>query len=100
MTSIIPEQLQSILLVAVITSSVVMAALQKLKELKFMQSPVAIWIGNFILSGVITIPFSIYFFALTLPSSVWAAVITFIGAPALFKLFKNFTPETIETLTK
>lgn len=94
----IPEVLQTILLVAVISSVVVMSALQKLKELKFMQQATVIWFANLILSGAITIPFSLFFFGLDIQSSIWAAVITFIGAPALFKAFKNFTPATIETL--
>lgn len=99
LSSYIPEALQSILLVAVIVSSIVMLALQKVKELKFMQHDVAIWVANLILSGAITIPFARFFFGLSLEASIWAAVLTFLGAPTLFKLFKTFTPDTIEQLT-
>ncbi len=70
-------------------SVIVMAMIQKLKTLSFINKDEHIFLLNFLLSFLIGIPFSITFFKTNIIDGIWISVFSFIGAPSIYSLLKN-----------
>jgi hypothetical protein len=72
-----------------IFSIILMALIQKIKTLKFINKEGHIWIINLVLSFSLGIYFSIHFFKVSFNDAVWISIFSFIGAPSLYELLKT-----------
>ena len=91
MEEIFPSDLIDLLSISVALSFVLMVFLQKIKALPFIKQAWQIWLINFLCSFIIGIPFGMRFYNLNPSDSVWIAIFSFIGAPAIFDILKNQT---------
>lgn len=112
MEYLIPEKLWMLLLISGSLSVFVMAAMQRIKQLPFINDDLAIWLANFALSLGIGIPFYLSFYVdVTLDTlsfevfvpALWVSFIAFLGAPAIYSALKeqtiiNYTPKTLKQL--
>lgn len=100
MNSFLPEKLLDVLIISVTFSVILMALVQKLKELSFMKKTSHIWITNLVLAFLLGIPFTKYFFGQNLINSCWICLFSFIGAPAIYQTLKkqtmiNYSPKSL-----
>ena len=97
---IIPEQILNLINVSIIISAIVMMIIQKFKSFSFITKGYQIGILNFIFSFLFGIPFSIYFYDLTLIEACWVSVFSVIGASSIYDILKNqniinYTPKSL-----
>lgn len=113
MEYLIPELLWQLLLIAGTLSVLIMAALQRIKQLPLIKSDYQIWIANLLLAFGIGIPFYLTFygdfptldtltFAAFVPA-LWVSFLAFLGAPAIYAALKeqtiiNYTPKSLKQL--
>lgn len=95
----ITDDLINILTISVTFSIVLMAFIQKLKDLEFINKSWQVWILNLVFAFIIGIPFSIFFYKLEVQKAIWVGVFGFIGAPTLYDALKsqnliNYTPKS------
>ncbi len=101
MENLITDQLLNILTISITFSVILMAFIQKIKDLDFITKGWQIWISNLIFSFAIGIPFAINFYNLELSLAIWVGVFGFIGAPTLYDALKsqniiNYTPKSTD----
>ncbi len=89
MLDIFPSSLIDLLIISVTLSFVLMALIQKIKKLSFINKEWQIWMVNLFLSFSIAIPFGIKFYDASLNDGIWIGLFTFIGAPTLYETLKN-----------
>ncbi|MEG0021499.1 MAG: hypothetical protein RSB77_01980 [Bacilli bacterium] len=89
MDAIFPQKLIELLTISVTLSFIVMALIQKVKKLSFINKKIYIWIVNMIASFGLAIPFGIVFYNTTYLDGLWIGLFTFIGAPTLYETLKN-----------
>ena len=89
MEEFFPTLLIDLLVISVTFSIILMALIQKIKSLPFINKSWQVWILNFIFSFGIGIPFSITFYNITLKDSLWVGMFSFIGASGIYEAFKN-----------
>ncbi len=98
---LITEQLLDVLMIGITLSIIMMAVIQKIKALSFIKSDNQVWFINFILSFGIGIPFSIYFYHLSIYEGIWISLFSFVGAPGIYKALKaqniiNYKPKALD----
>lgn len=98
MNIIIPDTLLLLVGIAVICSIFTVALVQKIKSFPIVSSELVLWIVNAFVSFGVSMPLSMYFFGVDIYASIWAALFTFIGAPALYDALKSFNPKSREEL--
>lgn len=89
MENLFPSNLIELLTISVAFSFIIMTLIQKLKKITIINKDIHIIILNLISSFTLSIPFVKYFYNLTTYDGLWVGLFTFIGAPTLYKLFKN-----------
>ncbi len=89
MENILPTLLLDLIVISITFSVILMALIQKLKTLSFINKSWHIWFLNLILSFLVGIPFSITFYNLSLKDSIWVGLFSFIGASAIYEGLKN-----------
>lgn len=83
------DLIKNILVVAIASSIIVTALVQKIKEgFEFKNSKVII-IVSFLTSMIFGTLFSVSFSDLSIVYSIWVGFITFIGADAIYKAFED-----------
>jgi hypothetical protein len=100
MDVLLPDKVLNLLMIATTFSIILMALIQKIKVLEFVQKDSHVLIINFILS-FIGIFFSISFYDLSIVDGIWVSLFSFIGAPAIYELLKkqnviNYTPKSLD----
>lgn len=81
------DLIKQILIIAIASSIVSTATIQKVKEI--LTNKTILYIASFVVSLVIGILFSLSFSDLDLTDSIWVGVFTWVGADALYKAFEN-----------
>ena len=81
------DLLKEIMIVAIASSIISTATIQKIKE--FTTSKIALYIIAFVVSGAIGFLFSLSFSDLSAINSIWVGLITWIGADAVYKAFED-----------
>ena len=71
---LITDNLLNILMIGITLSIIMMAVIQKIKGLTFITTDNQIWFINFILSFGIGIPFSIFFYELSIYEGIWISL--------------------------
>lgn len=89
MDAIFPNSLTDLLIISVTLSFVLMALIQKIKKLSFINKEWQVWLINLFLSFSISIPFGMKFYDASLNDGIWIGLFTFIGAPTLYETLKN-----------
>ncbi|MEG1495616.1 MAG: hypothetical protein RR406_04915 [Bacilli bacterium] len=102
MEVIITHRLMDLLMMGITFSVFEMALVQKLKMLPIFNKKYQIWLLNLLFSFLMGIPFTMYFFEVTLIDSIWVSFFGFIGAPTLYSSLKkqnliNYTPKSAST---
>ncbi len=102
MDAFVPEELLNLLLIGITFSIFEMALVQKIKMLPFFNRNYKIWILNLLVSFGLGIPFTIYFYKVSVIASLWVALFGFIGAPTLYETLKkqniiNYKPKSAST---
>jgi hypothetical protein len=87
--SYLPTKLMELLLISIVFSFILMSLIQKFKILPLINKDWHVWALDLVLSFLIGIPFSIIFYNLSIPDSLWVALFGFIGAPTLYEAIKN-----------
>ncbi|MBQ7141260.1 MAG: hypothetical protein IJO32_07150 [Bacilli bacterium] len=98
---LITDNLLNILMIGITLSIIMMAVIQKIKGLTFITTDNQIWFINFILSFGIGIPFSIFFYELSIYEGIWISLFSFVGAPGIYLALKkqnmiNYTPLSLD----
>ena len=101
MDILVTDQLLELIMISITLSIIIMAIIQKLKNLPFIKKEYQIWILNLIFSFGIGIPFTIYFYNLDIYNGLWISLFSFIGAPSLYEMLKkqnmiNYKPKSLE----
>lgn len=101
MDTIITEELLNILMISITFSVILMAFIQKIKDLEFIKKGWQIWLANLVFSFAIGIPFAMNFYNLEITLAIWVSVFGFIGAPTLYETLKsqniiNYTPKSTD----
>ncbi|MDD6387577.1 MAG: hypothetical protein PUA68_00665 [Bacilli bacterium] len=105
MENVFPSNLVELLTISVAFSFIIMSLIQKLKKITIINKDIHIIILNLIFSFALSVPFVKYFYNLTTYDGLWVGLFTFIGAPTLYKVFKNqkvitYHPESLnDTIT-
>lgn len=99
MDALITESLLDVLMISITFSIILMALIQKFKDLKFINKGWQIWLLNLICSFLIGIPFTINFYELDFNLAIWVSLFSFIGAPAIYEALKkqnliNYKPKS------
>lgn len=89
MEEFFPTLLLDLLVISITFSVILMAFIQKIKALSFIQKSWQIWILNLISSFVIGIPFAITFYGVNIYDAIWVGLFSFIGASAIYEGLKN-----------
>ena len=95
------KQLLIVLIVSITLSIIMMTIIQKVKSLTFIKKDNQIWFINFILSFAIGIPFSLYFYNLSIYEGIWISLFSFVGSTGIYKVLKaqniiNYTPNSLD----
>lgn len=85
----ITDKLLNTLMISVTFSIILMALIQKFKDLKIIKKDWQIWVIDFLFSFLIGIPFSLTFYNLELYLAIWVGIFGFIGAPTIYETLKN-----------
>lgn len=98
---LVTDQLLNILMIGITLSIIMMIVIQKIKGLTFIKTDNQIWFINFILSFGIGIPFSIFFYKLSIYEGIWISLFSFVGAPGIYLALKkqnmiNYTPLSLD----
>lgn len=105
METFFPEHLLKLLLVSITFSTILMLLIQKIKKLSLITKSCQVWILNLVLSFIIGIPFTIFFYELNIYDGIWVGLFSFIGATAIYNTLKkqniiNYTPNSVsDTIT-
>ncbi|MDD5979812.1 MAG: hypothetical protein PUC23_01715 [bacterium] len=108
MDSLVTDILLNVLMISITFSVILMALIQKIKDLEIINKSYQVWIINLILSFLVGIPFAIVFYDLKLNLAVWVSIFGFIGAPTIYETLKkqniiNYKPKSTsdnkETIT-
>lgn len=88
------ELIKQILIVAMASSIISTAMIQKIKSV--LKAKKWLFIVSIIVSGIIGIYFTLSFTTLGLNNSIWVSICTWVGAEAIYtafedKIFKSFT---------
>ncbi len=99
MDSLITDTLLEILMISITFSIILMAFIQKIKDLEFITKSYQTWFCNLLFSFLIGIPFAMNFYNLDISLAIWVSVFGFIGAPTLYETLKNqnlinYTPKS------
>lgn len=99
MEGIITDELLNILMVSITFSVILMAFIQKFKDLQFINKSWQTWFLNLIFAFAVGIPFAMNFYGLKLIPAIWVGLFGFIGAPTLYEALKdqkiiNYTPKS------
>lgn len=89
MSDVFPDSLIDLLSISVGFSFIIMALIQRVKKLSFIKKEIHVWICNFVCSFALAIPFGIHFYSSSIYDCLWIGLFTFVGAPTLYKTFKN-----------
>lgn len=89
MDILVTEELWTLLLISLTFSIFLMALIQKFKTLSWLRKKWQIWVLNFFFAFLMGIPFSMFFYELSLVESIWVSVFGFIGAPSLYEALKK-----------
>lgn len=100
MDILVTKELLNIIMISITFSIILMAVIQKFKKLPFINKSYKVWILNFIFAFLIGVPFSMWFYKLSIYDSLWVGLFAFVGAPSIYKALKeqniiNYTPESI-----
>ncbi len=100
MDLLITDQILKLLLIATTFSIILMALIQKFKSLQCVNKNCHILLLNLIFSMSIGSFFAMYFYDLSLISSLWVGFFSFIEAPAIYDILKrqniiNYTPKAL-----
>lgn len=98
---LVTKQLLDMLMIGITLSIIIMAVIQKIKALTFVRTDNQVWFINLILSFGIGVPFSMYFYHLSLLEGIWISLFSFVGAPGIYKILKaqniiNYTPKSLD----
>lgn len=98
----ITDKLLNLLMISTTFSIILMAIIQKIKKLSFVNKDWHVWIINLILSFSLGIYFSIYFYNLKMNDAIWISLFSFIEAPSIYQILKkqniiNYTPESLNS---
>lgn len=101
MDALITDLLIKLLMISITFSVFLMALIQKFKNLKFINKTWHIWLLNLLFSFAMGIPFTMYFYELSLVSAIWVGIFSFIGAPTIYSLLKkqnliNYKPKSLK----
>lgn len=91
MADIFPTHLIDLLVISVTLSMITMVLIQKFKCFKIVNKCWKVFILNTILSIALGVPFTVYFYNLTINDGIWVSIFTFIGAPTIYQTLKNQT---------
>lgn len=99
MDVLVTDKLLDILMISITFSIILMAFIQKFKDLNVVTKSWQTWLLNFIFSFAIGIPFAINFYKLVLSEAIWVSIFGFIGAPTIYRVLKsqniiNYTPKS------
>lgn len=94
------DLIKEVLIVAVSSSIISTALVQKIKEGFNFKKSTKIIIVSFILSMIIGSLFSLSFTELSLVNSLWVGLISFIGADAIYKAFEDKIFKSYKALDK
>lgn len=89
MDALVTDTLIEVLMIGITFSIVLMALIQKFKDLKFVNKGWHTWLLNFIFSFLIGIPFAIVFYDLNTILAIWVSIFGFIGAPSIYEVLKS-----------
>ena len=81
------DLIKQILVVAIASSIVSTATIQKIKEI--LKNKTALYISAFLISIAIGICFALSFSDLSLTSAIWVGLITWVGADTIYKAFED-----------
>ena len=101
MDILITDLLIDLFMIATTLSIILMALIQKFKNLKFIKKEWHIWVLNLFFSFAIGVPFVLYFYKLDYLSALWVSLFSFIGAPTIYSMMKkqnmiNYKPKSLE----
>ena len=96
MDIIIANEVFNCLMISIIVSIIVMAIVQKIKTLECVNKDCHILAVNLILSFMIGITFSLTFYDISIVNAIWVGVFSFVGAPSLYKAFKNINMKSLD----
>lgn len=99
MDALVTDSLLNTLMISVTFSIILMAFIQKFKDLEIVNKGWHIWLLNLLSSFVIGIPFAVTFYKLDLELAVWVSIFGFVGAPTIYQVLKsqniiNYTPKS------
>lgn len=99
MDSFITDTLLNTLMISITFSIILMAFIQKFKDLEFITKGWQTWMLNLVFSFAIGIPFAINFYGMDLSLAIWVGIFGFIGAPTIYEALKsqnliNYTPKS------
>lgn len=89
MDILVTEELWTLLLISLTFSIFLMALIQKFKTLSWLRKKWQIWVLNFCFAFLMGIPFSMFFYELSVMEAIWVSVFGFIGAPSLYEALKK-----------
>lgn len=89
MEDFFPTLLIDLLIISITFSVILMALIQKFKDLSFINKSWQIWIIHLIFSFLIGIPFAMIFYDMSFYDSIWVGLFSFIGASAIYEGLKN-----------
>ena len=95
------DLLLKVLLISITFSFIEMALVQKIKTISIFKKNWQVILFNFVSSFLLGTLFAIWFFELNIYNSLWVALFSFIGAPAIYEALKkqniiNYTPKAID----
>ena len=94
------DLIKEVLIVAVSSSIISTALVQKIKEGFNFKKSTKIIIVSFILSMIMGSLFSLSFTELSIVNSLWVGLISFIGADAIYKAFEDKIFKSYKALDK
>lgn len=94
-----PDLLLKLLVISITFSVILMALIQKFKDLEFINKKWQVWFLNLFFSFIIGIPFAITFYDVEFIYGIWVSLFSFIGATAIYEGLKkqnliNYTPKS------
>ena len=100
MKDFFPELLTHLLIISMTFSVILMALIQKIKSVSFIQKSWQVWILNLFFSFAIGIPFGATFYDLNIKEGIWVGVFSFIGASSIYEVLKkqnliNYKPNSV-----
>lgn len=89
MEEFFPTLLLDLLVISITFSIILMAFIQKIKVLSFINKSWQVWFLNLLFSFLIGIPFAMTFYNITLENSLWIGFFSFVGASGIYEALKN-----------